>query len=211
MLKIRAINIIAPNIPLNGKKSFHGISTMINRPGRFQFPFRFHSGFTLVEMLVTIAIAGILAALAAPSMSESILNSKTKELSGKFTVATHLAQSEAVKRGIQISIKPHQTSGYEWQQGWDIFADPNRNGTQDSGEELIQTYSMSSDGLTLNSKDSVFSTWLGFLPSGAAKGNGGISGSFRICRPDLDITKSRTITIQGSGNIIVEKGTVSCP
>ncbi len=106
-----------------------------------------------------------------------------------------MTQSEAVKRGIQVSIGPLQTSGNEWQKGWNIFADPNGNGTQDTGEELIQTHSMSSNGLTLVSKDSVFASWLGFLPSGATKGNGGISGGFRICRSDADITKSARVRI----------------
>jgi type IV fimbrial biogenesis protein FimT len=205
MSKVKASNIIVRNMPITGKKKAVRNTNSTNKPGLFQ------SGFTLVEMLVTIAIVGIMAALAAPSMSESIQNSKTKELSGELTVALHLAQSEAVKRGIQVSIEPLQTSGNEWQTGWNIFADPNGNGTQDAGEELIQTYSMPDNGLTLVSKDSVFASWLGFLPSGATKGNGGISGGFRLCRADADISKSRTITMQASGNIIVETGTLSCP
>ena len=205
MSQIRAANILVYNVPITGKKR------SARNTHRKDISGHLNNGFTLVEILITIAIAGILAAMAAPSMSESIMNCKTKELSGQFTVATHLAQSEAVKRGIQISIKPLQTSANQWQKGWNIFADPNGNGTQDTGEELLQTYSMSSDGLTLVSKDSVFASWLGFLPSGAAKGNGGISGGFRICRSDANIAKSRSITVQGSGNIIIEKGTLSCP
>ena len=168
-------------------------------------------GFTLIELLVVIAITGILASLASPSIIESILNSKTKSLSGSFSVATHVAQSEAVKRGIPVAIQPMQTSGYKWEEGWNIFTDPNGNGQQDTGEELIQTYSMTDDTISLVSIDSVFGSWLEFLPTGASRGNGGISGGFRICRSDADITKSRSIIIQGSGNVIIEKGTLSCP
>lgn len=169
------------------------------------------SGFTLIEMLVTIAVAVILATLATPSMKEGVLNGKTKALSSEFTSALHLAQSEAIKRGVQVSIKPMQTTGNQWQTGWDIFVDTNENGANDTGEELIQTFSMSSDGLTLTSKDSVFSSYVAFLPSGATRGNAGISGGFKLCRADLNVNESRDFTLQSSGNIIVEKGTLSCP
>ena len=168
-------------------------------------------GFTLIEILITLSIAAILAVLATPSMTESIENSKIKTLSGEFTVALHLAQSEAIKRGVQVSIKPKFRSNKEWRTGWDIFADPNANGSQDAGEELIQTYDMNTKGLTLISEDAVFATWMGFLPSGATRGNGGISGGFRICRADGETTKSRTVIIQATGNIITEVGASSCP
>lgn len=168
-------------------------------------------GFTLIELLVTIAIAAILASLAAPSMREGILNGQTKELSLEFTAALHLAQSEAINRGVQVSIEPMQTTANQWKTGWNIFEDPDGDGVLDAGEELIQTHNMTSEGLTLVSKDATFSNWLAFLPTGTSRGNGGISGGFRICRADNNITKSRKVTIQSSGNIIVDTGTSVCP
>lgn len=171
-----------------------------------------HRGFTLMEMLIVTSITVILASLAIPTMSEGIRNSKVKELSNEFTTALYLTRSEAIKRGIQVSIKPQVSSGYEWETGWDIFEDLDRNGVKAVNEELIQTYTMPSNDLTLSSFDSTFMTSLAFLPSGASRGsNGAISGGFLICREDNDITKSRTITVQGSGNIIVEIGSTTCP
>ncbi len=180
--------------------------TNINRSGSLVT-----AGFTLIEILITLSVGAILAMMAAPSMTESIENSKIKTLSGEFTVALYLAQSEAIKRGIQVSIKPKFRRNNEWKTGWNIFADPNANGARDAGEELIQTYDMNTEGLTLVSEDAVFATWMGFLPSGATRGNGGISGGFRICRADGETTKSRTVIIQATGNIITEMGASSCP
>jgi len=168
-------------------------------------------GFTLIELLIVVSITTILATIAIPSMSESIKNSKVKELSSEFTAALHLTQTESIKRGIQVSMRPKQVTGSTWQTGWDVFVDTNRDGIQDAGEELIQAYTMPSNNLTLVSKDSTFASWLAFQPSGASRGTGGMSGGFRICRSDANTAKSRNITIQGSGNVIIEEGTLSCP
>ncbi len=169
------------------------------------------SGFSLIEIMITLAVAAILATMAVPSVTESINNSKVKALSMELTVALHLVQSEAIKRGVQVSIRPQQTNLNEWQTGWDIFSDPNANGIQDTNEELIQTHIIDSEGLTLISESSVFSEWLGFLPSGAATGTNGISGGFRICRADGNNSKARTFIIQATGNIITEIGSSACP
>ena len=170
-----------------------------------------NTGFSLIELLVVIAIAGIFTAIAIPSFSESIQNSRVKELSSNFSFSLYLAQSEAVKRGVQVSIEPKQSSGNEWQNGWNVFVDPNANGVLDKGEELINSHDMSENGLTLVSNDGVFSSWIAFLPSSASKGNGALNGGFRICRSDKNIAQSRSINVQASGNINIEKGTLVCP
>lgn len=171
---------------------------------------RFSTGFSFPELLVVVAMIGVFAAFALPTLSESIQNSRVKELSSNLSVSLFLAQSEAVKRGVQISIGSQQNTGNEWKKGWDVFVDLNRNGVMDAGEELLSSYNIEDNGVTLTSKDSVFSSWIAFLPSGAAKGNGGISGSFWVCRADQDSVNSRTITVQASGNIHIEKGALAC-
>lgn len=169
------------------------------------------AGFTLIEMIITVSIAVILSSLAAPSLREWVVDGQTRELSSEFHMALTLAQSEAIKRGLQVSIAPQALAGNAWLNGWTVFEDRNSNGIQDAGELTLLTHEWPDNGLTLVSSDSVFSNWLAFLPSGAVTGNAGINGGFRLCRKDRNTQKSRTITLQSSGNIIVEKGTVSCP
>jgi len=96
-------------------------------------------GFTLIELMITIALAGILMTVAAPSMTRMIgANRVQAEVSGFVT-----ARSEAIKEGQPVSVCA-STDGSTclaantWQKGWIVFPDPNGNGTVDSGEAALR-------------------------------------------------------------------------
>lgn len=75
------------------------------------------SGFTLMELLVTITIAGILAAAAAPSFSSLISSQRVKTASFDLVAALTQTRSEAIKRNADVSMVP--ASG-GWANGWTI-------------------------------------------------------------------------------------------
>ncbi|UJF25237.1 GspH/FimT family pseudopilin [Suttonella sp. R2A3] len=56
-----------------------------------------HKGFTLVELMVTIAIVGILLALAAPNFSEMVARSKLKSALNEWQSSFYFAQAEAMR------------------------------------------------------------------------------------------------------------------
>jgi type IV fimbrial biogenesis protein FimT len=74
------------------------------------------SGFTLIETVVAVAVLAILVSLAAPSMSNLILDSRVKEASMEMFSAMAYARSEAIARNAPVSISAMGT----WGQGWRV-------------------------------------------------------------------------------------------
>ena len=104
---------------------------------------RFAKGFTAIELMVTVAILAVLAAIAAPSFKPLIERWQVRQASEELQSTLYFARSEAIKRGGGIVIQRNAssdgctTSSTDlWDCGWVVFADKNRNGTLDAGEEL---------------------------------------------------------------------------
>ncbi|MCW5237606.1 GspH/FimT family pseudopilin [Verminephrobacter eiseniae] len=89
-------------------------------------------GFTLIELMVTLALAVILGSLAAPSVRDSIIRSRLTNLGNEFTGSIFKARSEAVNRNTCVTLcmsanagDPQPTcsaaSKPDWNKGWIIF------------------------------------------------------------------------------------------
>ncbi|MFZ4285283.1 GspH/FimT family pseudopilin [Variovorax sp. HJSM1_2] len=116
-----------------------------------------HSGFTLLEVLVTVAIAGILAALAAPSLRDFVARNKMSSIGNEFTGSVLRARNEAVSRNTCVTMclsttvndtgtgssGPRcATTGQDWQVGWIAFLNPScssasNNPDADKPENLL--------------------------------------------------------------------------
>jgi type IV fimbrial biogenesis protein FimT len=68
--------------------------------GRCQHPP--HRGFTLVELLVTLVVAGLLVAVAVPSFNRLMVSSRLTSFANELVSRLTLARSEAVKRGYAV-------------------------------------------------------------------------------------------------------------
>ena len=94
-------------------------------------------GFTLVELLVTIAVAGVILTLGVPSMRQLMMNNRMTALTNDLATAVHLARTEAIRRGVSIGvcsgsadidsgtgITTGQCQNTPWNDGWLVIADP---------------------------------------------------------------------------------------
>ena len=87
------------------------------------------AGFTLIELMITIALAGILAAIGLPSFTDTISRSRLTTNINELVASMNFARSEAVKQNRSITVRK---SGTEWEEGWTIFVDMNGDGVYDA-------------------------------------------------------------------------------
>ena len=170
-----------------------------------------------MELMVTVAIAGILLGVAIPSFTSIISSNRLTTYANELVTALNFARSEAVKRGIQVTVRSKGTSTH-WESGWDVFVDINGNGTFNDaspstpcavGQDcLLRTYAALPGGYTLTTGGSTYKDYAAYLPSGLS--NVAAGDTFRLCK-GTDKTTSRAITISAVGRARVSTGTDSCP
>jgi len=67
-------------------------------------------GFTIIELIMVIAILGIFAGLAAPSMADLLASAAVRGASSDFYASLAAARSEAIKRRANAVVAPVGTT-----------------------------------------------------------------------------------------------------
>jgi type IV fimbrial biogenesis protein FimT len=130
-------------------------------------------GLTVIELLVVVAIVAILASLATPSFTNSLLRNRATAEVNQLAGDLQFARAEAIKEGQTVTICTSSNGttcqmSTNWNGGWIIFSDANGNQKVDTGETIlraqkkwlsadtfaadhsISAITFSSDGLALN-------------------------------------------------------------
>jgi type IV fimbrial biogenesis protein FimT len=97
------------------------------------------AGFSIVELMVVLLIAGILLAIGIPSFQSTIQNHRLITATNALFMAVNLTRSEAIHRGIRVDLVP-AGDGKKWTNGWVIFIDEDNDQRPDVNETIIYSH-----------------------------------------------------------------------
>ena len=163
------------------------------------------SGFTLVELIFTIAVGLIFLTMAVPSYTTFSKNNRVTTLTNNLVTDINLARAEAISRGVRVimcrSANPGAASptcggtSNNWSTGWLIFASGDSNATYDSAtDKLIRVGMVDAHEVVIKS-NTAFDSDVQYNPDGTTN-EGGNPGAFSICddRGEDKGNKIRVIT-----------------
>jgi type IV fimbrial biogenesis protein FimT len=155
-------------------------------------------GFTLVELIVTVAILGIVLTIAIPNFRDMLASNRMASQANDVIAALSLARSEAVKRAAQVTVcasSDGATCTGTWEQGWVV---------RDAGGNVLRVYRALTGNSTLASSagGSVVFTATGSTTLAA-------DATLTVCPPAPATVQGRVIQIVRSGRPRVAN--TNCP
>lgn len=153
--------------------------------------------FTLVEMMITVAVAAILIAVAAPNFIRTIESNTILSITDELSSSLRLSREEALRQGLPVTIcasSNQSTCGGTWNDGWIVFVDKNSNANLENGEEIIAVTQQVAQNYPVTLLSPITSAMRfnsqGFAPE---------KGTFRVCNPSANNTMARGVIIHASG------------
>lgn len=112
-------------------------------------------GFTLVELMITIAVMAIGLALAYPSFSGVFRSNRVATGTNTLMASLNLARTEAIRSnrgaGVCSSADGEQCNGANWDAGWLVFTDMDADGLMDVDGDTVVRYVEADPNLSLTS------------------------------------------------------------
>lgn len=172
---------------------------------------RLATGFSLIELMVVMAILGVLAVLAGPSFVDAIKRYKINSISNELTSSMQLARVESIRRHVPVLLSRRTGCSNtlidinDWSCGWEIVVDTNSNSAKNANEPVLQVTEVPTGF-------GVMHTGLGAVMTFNVWGQAGVGQKFVITPSEgLSGTTTTTLCMNSGGRIKKLPGEVACP
>jgi type IV fimbrial biogenesis protein FimT len=151
-------------------------------------------GFTIIELMIAVALIAVAAVIAIPSYSYLITNNRMASEINQFVGSLHYTRSEAIKRGenVRVCTSVNGTAcnaANDWTQGWIVIVD--------SSNTVLKVYPSLRGGDTLigdgNTGDAIRFNANGFAT--------GFNGTVKMCESGNDLDNARGVVVATTGRI----------
>lgn len=167
----------------------------------------FCRGFTLLELISTLAVSGIVLGLGVPSiaamMNANRLSGQVNDLRG----ALALTRSEAITRNQHVVICKSVdglscTREGRWDNGWIVYVDENRNRSRDEAEPLLLVKNTLESHLRIDYRGFGSHHYVTYRPNGMTHTN----GTFVVCDQHAE-ERSRALILTKTGRVRIDQPT----
>jgi type IV fimbrial biogenesis protein FimT len=164
------------------------------------------SGFTLLELLVTLAIAGIVVAVGIPSFNGTLDNQRMTSATNDLVMSLNLAKSEAIKRVAYVTVCRSSTGNSctggstSWDDGWIVFtkAAAGNFGKVENTDEVLRIFRGLRDGITVTPTGNI-DGFVTFRPTGTiGTSTTNMTGTLTTC-DKRGVANARGIVLDPSG------------
>lgn len=166
------------------------------------------SGFTMLELVVVLAVVAVLAGVAAPSMNRLRQEHRMQGLAEELLGSLMLARAEALRHQQRVTVCARSAdercaASGPWTAGWIVFVDSNDNAQRDSQEVLLQKHSALPTGLQLVGNTTV-SRYVSYGPEGRSMTLSGAfqAGTLSLCQEGADQAWDLVINALGKPRLV---------
>lgn len=183
-----------------------------------------YAGFTLVELMLVLAVAVILLALAVPGFGHLLRQNRASTIVNDYIYALRMARSEAITERIPTAVCQSDnlttcTGKVDWVSGWLVFQDPNDRGNctnagdgrcDDDGGTVLLAHSPAAAGFEFLSGGNPKSN--GYVSYGTAGFAMGQNSTFTLC-DEHGRVEPRKVVLNITGRVRSAVGTdkADCP
>lgn len=162
--------------------------------------------FTLVELLITLAVVAILLTVGTPMISSMLESNRASVRSVELRKALVATQQTAIDTNTAVSLCPINGSNdgcdannpRDWGKGWLMFTDPNGRGDFDAGETILHVFQSTEGPHTITGAPN----FVRYQPSGGIDDDGSIT--FTIKYPHCTNKQAREVEVLVTGRVSVD-------